>query len=388
MPKANQPKTVLLGKVKPARTTPLWTGPTGNGPNGGVTQGLCSRWLACRERFRLLVTEGWKPADRFTAVLEFGNLWHAAEEALAAKRDWVADVERYGVGLIRKYPLQQQEIEHWYKMCVAMFPEYVDHWQHHPDVKDRVPLLQEQVFDVPLALPSGRVARLRGKWDSVDLIGKGKDAAVFIQENKTKSQLDAVKVGRQMQFDLQSMTYVTAAISATSPQGLPTSEEARKALRKSGLPGKGKESACSGVRYNVIRRSSHKSTDSMLKKLTEDREDGRIGEWFARWKVEITSADVARFRRECLDPVLENMADDHEWFAFCMANRKGADVWNPEHRRKVFPLHQNRHFRFPFGVWNPTLESGSSELDQLLETGSTAGLVQTTNLFPELQQGA
>ncbi len=125
-----------------------------------------------------------------------------------------------------------------------------------------------------------------------------------------------------------------------------------------------------GVRYNVVRRSAHKTAESMLKKLTEDRDDGRIGEWFARWKVGISRRDIEVFRKTCLDPILENLV---QWWDWVTTDHCDAEV-----------LAKNCHWRHPHGVYNVLDEGGASELDQYLQTGSTAGLQRTTNLFPEL----
>lgn len=203
----------ILGSVKPKpkRTGPLWTGPNGDGDNGGVTQGLLGRFLSCRERFRVLVIDGLKPGDRFSAPIEFGQMWHTCEEALAAKRDWSLPLDLYASTLCQRFPLDRQEIEGWYQKCKALFPRYVNHWDNHPDVKNRKPLLQEQKFDVPYKLPSGRTVRLRGKWDSVDLI----ENRIWIQENKTKSAIDAQKISLQVTFDLQTLMYLIALQEAT-----------------------------------------------------------------------------------------------------------------------------------------------------------------------------
>lgn len=358
---------------QPRKRAPLWTGPGGEGPNGGVTQGLIGRFLVCRERFRLHAVEGLRPADQFNHRLEFGSMWHVCEEALSAGRDpsntvdqWVP-LTNYCRDLCRRYPLQQEQIEHWYQMTRALFPRYVEHWSKHPDVKGRTPLLQEQAFDVPYKLPSGREVRLRGKWDSVDFLPKHKEggrvypAGIWLQENKTKSSIDAVKIGRQIKFDLQTMLYLVALKEYGSPDGAVTLEE------HVGSP-------IIGIRYNVIRRSAHKSVESMLKKLDEDEANGRIGEWFARWKVEVTSVDLERFRRETLDPVLEQMCDWWTW-----VNGKPA-----EQHSHLF-ANDRIHWRHPFGVYNVLDEGGSSDVDGFLDTGSTVGLIRAETLYPELQ---
>jgi hypothetical protein len=104
---------------------PLWKGPT----EDGVTFSLLSRFLVCRERFRITVIEGLKPAKTFNHRVEYGNLWHVMEEALArqvSKGDatYVTDtgialtaLKSYCSKLCQAHVHQAAEIEHWYNVC-------------------------------------------------------------------------------------------------------------------------------------------------------------------------------------------------------------------------------------------------------------------------------
>lgn len=334
------------GARKPGerRREPLWKGPEVD----GISYSMLSTFLVCRERFRVKYIEGLDVPERFYAPIDYGHMWHTCEEALGGNRDWKLALKLYGSALCTKHRLQQEQVEHWYQMCLATFPLYVDYWKAHPDVVDRTPLFQEKVFDVSYKLPSGRIVRLRGKQDGGDIIGTGRGAKVFLQENKTKSSIDGLKITRQLKFDLQTMLYTVAHVCGEDEYECPFG----------------------GVRYNVVRRSAHKSVESMLKKLEEDRAAGRIGEWFARWKVEISEADIAKFRSECLDPILENVCG---WY----------DTLTNPHRLQEFvspPL----HWRHPFGVYNVLDEGGSSDLDEYLDTGSEVGLERREKLFEEL----
>ena len=94
-------------------------------------------------------------------------------------------------------------------------PVYIDYWAEHPDMLSRVPVFAEKVFHVAYRLPSGRTVYLKGKWDSVDCVASG-DAesgiqrALWIMENKTKSNPDEEIIERQLSFDLQTGIYATA----------------------------------------------------------------------------------------------------------------------------------------------------------------------------------
>ena len=220
--------------------------------------------------------------------------------------------------------------------------------------------------------------RLRGKWDGVELVKNGKSSEIWLAEHKTKSQIDGDKIARQLHFDAQTMLYLTA---------LKIEREDCKSNHK--IWEGAADPPLSGVRYNVVRRSAHKSTESMLKKIQEDQSDGRIGEWFAAWDVRVLPGDIETFRRECLDPLLENCLDDYEWWAYFLktaARKVPVNVFDGEQRQIVFPCHTSRHFRAPYGIYDPIKEGGFSDLDEHLRTGSLVGLKRATSLFPELEE--
>jgi hypothetical protein len=150
---------------------PLWKGPESDHEQGGITFSLLSRFLNCRERFRLLVVEGLRSRDRFNHRLSYGDLWHLAEETFATGGDVDAALYAHAQGLARRYPNDQEHINLYYQVCKVQFPIYLNYWARQPDTVSRTNLLSEVAFSVPYTLPSGRVVRLRGKWDSVDLIG-------------------------------------------------------------------------------------------------------------------------------------------------------------------------------------------------------------------------
>lgn len=376
----------------PKKTGPVWRGPE----KDGITFSLLTRFLTCRERFRVLVVEGLRPTEGFNHRIEFGNMWHVCEEAAASERSWSENelrgidttawedsLKEYVQNLLRKYPLSQDLIAHWYGVCRTQFPLYVKYWADHPDVKDRTPLLQEQTFDVPYKLSSGRVVRLRGKWDSVDLIGKGKGAGIYLQENKTKSRIDEQAMKRQLTFDLQTMLY-TVALYESQNQGALTDVTIRGPMETmpSGMKiirnWKRTEEKIPilGVCYNVVRRTEHR----VGKKETEDQFLDRLrgimeetpSDWFMRWRVEVSPADVTAFRRRCLDPILESLCDWWDWI-----KTMEGEPFDTEGSGGI-------HWQHPFGSVNWIDEAGGSDLDEYLLTGSTAGLTKVDELFPEL----
>lgn len=367
-------KLKASGVQEPEKRKIVWKGPL----EDGVTQSLLGRYLTCKERFRLQVIEGLTTATHFSARLEYGNLWHACEEGLAKKADWQLNLREAARAMVKKYPLAGSEIEKWYKVCLTQFPIYVKWWSKHKDVTTRTPLFQEEVFKIPYTL-NDRTVLLRGKFDSVDLIGKTEN--VYLQENKTKGDIEPALMQRQLSFDCQTMFYLIALENL--------------------LPNK----RIAGVRYNVIRRplsggkgsirqhqpsksnpegESEESFYSRLGTIIEEAiEDDGSHYFFMRWKVDTTSHDIEKFKRECLNPVLENLCDDYEWWRYCFES--GESVYDYELRQKSYPLHRSRHYRLPYGIYNPIAEGTPTDLDEYLASGSETGLQRVTNLFPELE---
>lgn len=377
-PKAKQANR-SVGKAT-TTTTPLWTGPGGSGPNGGVTQGLISNFLTCRERFRIKAIEGWRPADRFSHRLEYGNMFHLCEEFTAQGQAWEGALQTLAKDLCKRYPLEQNEVNKWYNVCKVQYPIYLNYWASHQDQLHREPLLQEYKFDVNYKLPSGRAVRLRGKLDAVDLIGTGKGKGIYLFETKTKGDVDEVRMKRQLLWDLQTMLYLAAmhCLREDNPSTATEHWQAAPIL---------------GVRYNVIRRPlsggkgtivRHKPTKSNPTGETSeayyDRLQGIIrddpGHYFMRWRAEVGKHDVENFRRCTLDPILEQMS---VWYE--TVTNQCRDV-NEDVRVTIPSWAVN--WRHPYGSENMIDEGYDSDVEHMLETGSTLGLARTNVLFPEL----
>lgn len=355
---ANKMKYSAVGKT---RTEPLWKGPEVD----GITQSMLSRWLVCRERFRLATVEGLRPVELFDKTIEYGHMWHCCEEALAAGRPWQDDLRRHCQALIQEhklYPATVQEIDKWYTVCKLQFPIYIDFWKKDKQVKARKPISQEDVFDVLYKLPSGRVVRLRGKYDSVDLINK----QVWLQENKTKSEINELKLRRQVAFDLQTMLYLTTLkhrLNHTEYKNYPIA----------------------GTRYNVIKRPlsggagtirQHKPTKKNPQgeslqdyyKRLNDILRGDPQDYYLRLEIQVTPEDIKRFEDKFLKPCLESLC---QWYETVTGAK-------PE-----YP-HREQHWVHPFGIYNVLNEGGFTDLDDYLVTGNEVGLTRINTLFREL----
>lgn len=370
---------------------PLWKGPSSDDPNGGITQSMLNQFMVCRERFRIKYVLGLQVPDSFNSRLEYGSLWHACEEGLAAKdKDPWARLDLYVGELLKRYPLQQEDVLKWYEICKIQFPIYVDYWAKHSDVVNRQPLLQEEVFNIPYKLPSGRTVRLRGKFDSVDLI----DGGIWLQENKTKGDIDPQLLQRQLTFDLQTGVYLVA-ISELNYAGPDTEASIHKAQQGWAIFRAQKEwRACiHGVRYNVIRRPLSGGKGSIRQKKNQTLEEyyeelgnlikGATGpEWgvltdehyyFMRWKVEFKPKDIENFKVKFLNPILEQLCDWWDW-----VGTLEQDPFDTDGSGGV-------HWQAPYGIYSPLYDGKPTDLDNYLQDGSTVGLTRAESLFRELK---
>jgi len=370
----------LTSKIKAQakkNTEPAWSGPH----DDGITQSMVSSYLNCRERFRIRAIDGLQPIPRFNKAIAYGHMWHLCEECFARGEDYHDELKDYAMVLVSQWKTDQAEIDKWYNVCMVQFPVYVDFWERHKDVRRRKPLFQEKSFKIPYTLPSGRTVYMRGKFDSVDILGK----EVWLQENKTKGQINFTSLERQLTYDLQTGFYFKAL--TIDPEVLATKKKV------------------GGITYNVIRRPlsggkgsirPHKARGAKPAETLRDyydrlqtiieidakEEDGEQCTFFHRWKIEIEQKDSDRFCDTFLNPVLENVCDDYEWWMYC--KNTGTSAFDYAIRSGEFPDHQLRHSIHPYGVYNVLNEGGITDIDEYLITGSTVGLTRVETMFPEL----
>ena len=348
------------------RNETFWKGPDID----GLTQSLLDRFMSCRHRFWVKTVLGLAPPEGFSAAIEFGNYWHYAEESFAAGEPIEQRLLEYAKELCDKYPDRKQDVLNWYNMCLMEFPLYADYWKDHPDVKNRKPLVQECNFRVSYVVHGDRQVTLRGKWDSVDQVGKNK---LVLQENKTKAQINELELQRSLTFDMQTMIYVAA-------------------LRRAGIS----KLEPSEVRYNVIRRPLHtqkKPTKSnpggeSLKEYY-DRVAGEIKKkpdhFFMRWNTPISSADIDVFEETFLVPILNELCRWWEWVKVDPLNPFRYPTEGEVRSGYANIAGGGVHYRAPYGRYDPLAHGGSSDVDAFINTGSRVGLERVRTLFPELE---
>jgi hypothetical protein len=401
---------------RPGERPPLWDGPCSDTPLGGITYSLLSRFLCCRERFRLMVVEGLSRPQEFNHRIEYGSMWHLCEESLLAsqadhrpyrmggKNVWDAPLQRYCHSLCRKYRTQQEQVDHWYNVCRVAFPLYVHYWgtDHHraqASPQQELTLLQECKFSVPYELPDGteRVVYLRGKWDAVALIENGPHAGLWLRETKTKGDIRENQIRRQLSFDLQTMLYLVAlteSIRIDGPLTAPTdSEEAAKGHTIRGVLYNVSRRPLSGGKGTIVRHKARGHTPEESKESYYARVASYIEnapeEYFMRWRVGISLSDIDRFKRECLSPILSQLCDWWEWITVYAPRHKVPSTGTPSQTSTdggPFSPASSLHWRHPYGVYNALDEGGVTDFDDDLATGSDVGLDRVDTLFPELER--
>lgn len=373
---------------------------------------MIGRFLNCAERFRIHTVEGLQPVRKFSHRVEYGNMFHVCEENHAAGNPWHIHLEDYCTNLCDQYPMHRQDIAKWYYVCLTQFPLYLGYWKAHPEQVSRKSLLQEQVFDVPYRLPSGRTVRLRGKWDGVSLM----DGGIYLDEHKTKGDVDCQQIARNLTFDLQTMTYLVAMKTAHNSKEVYTWFGRDFAMND-----------IKGVRYNVVRRplSGGKGTivqkqgtggskcpkckgngvvgTAMLNEVcpkcggkgkvggTEPETDAEYysrlgayirdepGSYFFRWTTETTAQDIERFEAKFLRPFLEYLCEWYDHVTDPVTNAKCEGVYGASGGRDSYV-----HWVRPFGVENYLDAAGFSDYDAYIMSGSQVGLRKVTTLFTEL----
>lgn len=383
-------------RKKQAKNEPLWKGPY----EDGITFSMLNRFLACRHRFYTYVIEGLRPEPQFNHRIEFGNMWHLMEEgSIRWKGNALIQIlVEYCKDLCEVYPSQQEEIDKWYNVVKVQWPiylEYYDNPTQFSEEKDEESLSKEQVFKVPYQLPSGRVLWLRGKWDLVSLVTHKIDKwkGISVTDHKTKGEVDVETINRQLPWDLQTNLYLVAL--QTNPlvylRGFDGSNPyCKETLR---LLEEVNKNGLMGITYNVIRRPLSGGKGTIIRKKPsgsnprgESKKDyyERLAEYirqepetyFYRWDVEVSQTDIYRFRRECLNPILEQVCD---WWEWVNSIQSSADnLWSTKANHGI-------HWRHPFGCFNEVDEYGVTDIDHYLDTRDKVGLVKVDSLFRELE---
>lgn len=352
------------------RTRPtVWRGPE----HDGITFSLFSRWLVDPERFRILVVDGLKDAeDAFNHRIEYGNLWHYLEES---SRGGAPNLFAQHVAELRsEHPRDEASIALYAALCKHQFQIYQDYWTRQmPNLKTKE-LLQEESFKVPYRLPSGRVVLLRGKVDSVFSCQR----KVFLQENKTKGEIDEEGISKTLPWNLQTMWYILSLqrLLKDPPTGV-LYNVVRRPLADRFAP---KRRTTESVR-DFVQRVCY-GTDPRNKNQKSNSQAYPIAvypsHWFKRYQMDITQEQIEQFKLQCFHPLMERFCDWWEWIS---VNPK--EPFGPATAQADAIVNQY-HYRMPWGVYNSLAGGFRGDYFNLLTSGSTRGLTKVTTLFPEL----
>ncbi len=135
---------------------------------------------------------------------------------------------------------------------------------------------------------------------------------------------------------------------------------------------------CRGVEENPCSKCGGRGRINPQSGETRDEFIDRLAEYirsepehyFMRWEVPVPSRDIEKFRRECLDPILENLCDWYEW------------VSSPKGRKDPFANPIN--WVAPYGAYSSMSEDRTGDYDNCVDTGSHVGLHRVETLFREL----
>jgi len=331
------------------RTESLW-----DLDRDGVTYSMLSRFVVDPERFRLHAVEGWEETG-LNIPIQFGSCFHDCLENHAA--GYPTSTEN----VIRHYqstrtsssagPDDREALAKCCGMVSVIFPIYIDYWQAH-DVRREV-LHQEATFEFKHPLVGvgiePRNLTIRGRWDSV----YQEDGELWLQENKTKGQVDEEYIMSTLHQNLQTMMYCLAlrAYYKRCPDG---------------------------VLYNVVRRPQLRPRKTETLKAFVDRVHDDVldrPEWyFMRYTVQLIDTDLEKWVQHQFNPIL---------YRLCMwwdsIRHDPFDPWVTKDGRPNL-----QHFQRPFGVYDALGVGGRGEYYELLTKGSYFGLTQRADLFPEL----
>lgn len=394
-------KTSTTTSSKPDPRKPVWAGPYS--PQGGITQSLLAKWFCCKHRFWLYAVCGAVDAQEFNLPLCYGDAFHNALEVYALGNTTPEKagekIKDYFQHLLEAFPRDGYQISHWCRICYDEFLAYCKIWKNED--KQYISIAQEQSFCVPYTLPSGRVIYTRGKIDGlIGSVVEGRQGN-YIVEHKIKGEVDSHNLTDTLAQNLQCMFYMPAAkthlekLGLPAPQGVlydviqrPLAGKKHSIKKKKGrkVKVKGSDKQEGGPFYEVKGAETDEQFYRRLAAIYPKHPD----DFFHRWKIEISPAEIERFQKESLDPMLEQMCD---WWDSIQG-----DLWdpwnvtvidtnlyrNPEHHI-VTNKHPNKlHMRTPFGIFNKLAKGLVGDYQEYLTTGNKDSLQRITTVFPEL----
>lgn len=313
----------------------------------GISFSMLSKFLNCRERFRLYSVEGMREEGSAKENMDFGTYFHELIE-LHAQHPTLSPS-----GVIRKAVKGTLLKPDTKATADTLFKKYC--WWYSESRYEY--FSQEDEFRVPYTLPNGRIVHLVGKTDEIPWSPEQPNT-LWIQENKTKEKVNVHKIESGVPYDLQTMMY---AICVELKYQMPVT----------------------GIVYNVIRKPTHRpKKDPKTKKMeTQAQFQKRLGEeiennpkhFFMRWEMLLTKKHMDRFKRNVFDPHLMQLV---EWW-----DSIKHDPFSPWVRQDGTP--NVHHWERPFGVYEP-MTNGLGPFFDLITRNRRLGVTKGNEPFREL----
>lgn len=353
----------------------MWQGPY----KEGVSQSALHRFMMCRDRFWLHYIEGWRERVTYQDVhkMEFGSLFHEALEADAANLDPITAVDDYALKLITAYPSEREDVERDAYIVNKLFPYYKSYWASQD--QNRVPVLQEESFEIPYTIPSGKTVILKGRFDAAFKPNR-MSQSIFLKENKTKGTIDESGILDQLYEDLQCGFYSTALekwIETNQPdcrlEGI-VYNVIRRPLGAKDSPRLRKDE----TQHSLIERAFHGEVGKKANPSSKYPIDKNLDQWFKRWRVNLTGVSLTNFQNTILNGLLEQLCtwwdsiqdDIHDPWHTTQIQKLGVQA--PMYLPKRVP--NPNHWRRPRGVYDELAFDQRGGFYKYCTTGSTAGL--------------
>lgn len=329
----------------------------------GITYSSLSKFIVCRERFRIRYVEGLSP-DTNKAAMEFGTIFHKALElhAKGMTTTKIISALRRTASTKKKGTKKPTFDPLLTRIASSMIPYYQDYWK---EVLGKLDYFEgEQEFEFMYQCATGKVVPIRGKRDE----GFRKDGKIWLQENKTKGQIPEDQIIQTLSHMLQPMMYLLSF-----KHDHPTEE-------------------LGGILYNVIRKPQLKkgakeSETAYVKRICSDIE-ARPDHYFKMFEVEIDDNHLKEWEHRHFDPLVSQLTI---WWESIKNNP--FDPWLTQ-RRNVQVLDgldpnelvgNPHHYVRPFGVYDP-MSHGLGDYFVRITQGHDAGLIRNTEIFPELEE--
>jgi hypothetical protein len=308
----------------------------------GLSYSLLSKFVVCRERFRLRTVEGLVNTDNKSSM-DFGTIFHRALELSAQG----VSTSRILAG-IRKQTKEKSFDPVLCRIAAVMIPQYKEFWKHELNTIQYFET--EQVFDFAYTSSLKVPIRLRGRRDE----GFKKDGKIWLQENKTKGQIQEDQIVQTLGYMLQPMLYLLSF--KNDHPGLPLG----------------------GILYNVIRkpqlvRGKKESENDFIKRIISDIED-RPEHYFKMFEVGIDDHHLEQWRIRYFDPIISQVI---LWWESIKH-----DPFNPWVGKDGLP--NPHHSIRPFGIFD-SMSQGIGDYFGRIVQGHDVGLVRDVNCFRELE---